>query len=82
MALDLKLGDAVRLKKAHPCGSFLWQVTRLGADIGIVCQQCRRYVLLPRPYLERRVKEVIGPESPRGCGQSQPRTASPASDPP
>jgi hypothetical protein len=34
-------------------------VTRLGADIGIVCRQCRRHVMLPRPYLERRVREVL-----------------------
>ena len=59
MALQLKIGDTVRMKKAHPCGNYLWQVTRLGADIGLVCQGCRRYVMLPRSYLGRRVKEVI-----------------------
>ena len=59
MALELRIGDVLRMKKPHPCGSHLWEVTRLGADIGIVCQKCRHYVLLPRPYLERRVKEVL-----------------------
>ena len=59
MALQLKIGDTVRMKKAHPCGNYLWQVTRLGADIGLVCQVCRRYVMLPRSYFERRVKEVL-----------------------
>ncbi len=59
MALELNIGDVLRMKKSHPCGSPLWEVTRLGADIGMVCRKCRRYVLLPRPYLERRVKEVI-----------------------
>lgn len=59
MALELNVGDVVRMKKSHPCGNSLWEVTRLGADIGIVCQQCRRYVMLPRTYLERRVKEVL-----------------------
>ena len=58
MALDLKVGDEVRLKRAHPCGGYLWRVTRLGADIGILCLKCHHYVLLPRPYLERRVREV------------------------
>ena len=62
MALDLKLGDVVRMKKPHPCGGHLWEVTRLGADIGLLCQGCQRRVLLPRPYLERRVREVL----PRG----------------
>ena len=59
MALELNIGDVLRMKKAHPCGNLLWEVTRLGADIGMVCRKCRRYVLLSRPYLERRVKEVI-----------------------
>ncbi len=62
MALNLKVGDQVRLKKAHPCGSYLWRVTRLGADIGILCLKCRHYVLLPRPYLERRLREVVRQE--------------------
>ncbi len=64
MAIKLKLGDVVRMKKAHPCGNSLWQVTRLGADIGLTCQKCQRRVMLPRGYLERRVREVIPGEQP------------------
>jgi hypothetical protein len=59
MALEVRVGDVVRMKKPHPCGGRLWEVTRLGADIGLLCQQCRRHVMLPRPYLERRVREVL-----------------------
>jgi hypothetical protein len=59
MALELRIGDTLRMKKPHPCGNSLWEVTRLGADIGIACRQCRRYVMLPRSYLERRVREVL-----------------------
>lgn len=66
MAIDLKVGDVLRLKKPHPCGNHLWGVVRLGADIGITCQGCQRYVLLPRSYLERRVKEVIPRERAGG----------------
>ena len=64
MAIDLKIGDVVRMKKAHPCGGHLWEVRRLGADIGIACQKCGRYVMLPRSYLARRVREVIPREHP------------------
>lgn len=59
MALDIKVGDVVRMKKAHPCGGHLWEVGRLGADIGITCQTCRHHLLLARSYLERRVREVL-----------------------
>ena len=58
MVLDIKLGDVVRLKKKHPCGSYEWQVIRLGADIGIKCLKCQRRVLLERSVFERRVKSI------------------------
>jgi hypothetical protein len=58
VVLDIKQGDVLRLKKKHPCGSYLWQVVRLGADIGIKCQVCGRRVLMGRSTLERRVKQV------------------------
>jgi hypothetical protein len=59
MVLEIKLGDVVRLKKKHPCGSDEWQVVRLGADIGIRCLKCQRRVLLERGVFERRVKAFI-----------------------
>ncbi len=64
MVLELRMGDVLRLKKTHPCGNNLWEVVRLGADIGIKCRKCERRVLLQRSYLERRVREVL----PRGAG--------------
>jgi hypothetical protein len=57
--MEISLGDLVRLKKKHPCGSYEWQVVRLGADIGIKCRGCNRRVLLERRDFERRVKEFI-----------------------
>lgn len=52
--LELWLGDVVRLRRPHPCGASEWQVVRLGADIGLVCQGCGRRVLLERRRLEAR----------------------------
>ena len=57
--MQIRLGDIVRLKKKHPCGSYEWRVIRIGADIGIKCQKCRRYVLLERSFLERRIKAFV-----------------------
>ena len=59
MALDLKVGEVVRLKKPHPCGGYLWTVTRLGADIGLVCRNCGRYVMIPQAQLARRIRSVV-----------------------
>jgi hypothetical protein len=63
--MKLKLRDIVRLKKKHPCGSYEWQVIRLGADIGIRCQKCQRQILMERRLLEKKVKAVI-PSPPPG----------------
>ena len=59
MAKDVQVGDLVRLRKPHPCGSFEWQFVRIGADIGIKCQVCGRRVMLARPTFNKRVKTVI-----------------------
>jgi len=57
--LKLYLGDVVQTRKTHPCGSDQWKVERLGADVGIRCQGCGRYVLMERAKLERRIKRFI-----------------------
>lgn len=59
MVMELKLGDVLRLRKVHPCGSTDWEVVRLGADIGIKCTGCGRMVLMPRSTLERRTKTML-----------------------
>lgn len=63
MVTEIRLGDIVRLKKKHPCGSDEWQVVRLGADIGIICQGCQHRVLLPRSVFERRIRTFVHRES-------------------
>jgi hypothetical protein len=59
MVMEIRLGDVVRLKKKHPCGSYEWQVVRLGADIGIKCLKCQQRVLIERSVLERRVSAFV-----------------------
>jgi hypothetical protein len=58
------MADVLRLRKPHPCGCDVWQVVRLGADIGIKCQACGHRVLLDRRTLEKRLKAFVsrGPE--------------------
>ncbi len=59
MVMEINIGDVVRLKKQHPCGGYEWQVVRVGADIGIVCLQCKRHVMLTRAVFERRFKVFV-----------------------
>jgi len=52
--LELRLGDRIRLRRRHPCGSHEWRVDRLGADIGLVCLGCGHRILMDRLEVERR----------------------------
>jgi len=59
MLVDVQVGDVLTLRKAHPCGTNQWTVTRIGADIGLKCQGCGRRIMLPRDVFNRRVKKFI-----------------------
>ncbi len=58
-ALELLLGDVLRLRRPHPCGGSDWLVDRLGADIGLRCRQCGRHVLVERRTVERRLAGFV-----------------------
>ncbi|MEW6028189.1 MAG: DUF951 domain-containing protein [Chloroflexota bacterium] len=58
MLPDLQVKDLVRMRKPHPCGSYEWTVTRLGADIGVECRVCGRRVMLTRRELMRRARTI------------------------
>lgn len=61
MPVKFNVGDIVKMRKAHPCGSALWQITRTGMDFGMKCRGCGHFVMLPRVKFERMVKEVVAP---------------------
>lgn len=56
--MDINMGDKVKLKKKHPCGSTEWEVLRVGADFRIKCLGCGRQVMIARRLLEKNVREV------------------------
>ena len=54
--ITYELGDIVRLKKKHPCGSFEWEILRTGMDFRLKCQGCGHLILIPRTKFEKMVK--------------------------
>lgn len=58
MKNDYKLGDIAIMKKAHPCGSNEWEITRIGADIKIKCLKCGHSVMLPRIEFNKKLKKI------------------------
>ena len=59
MYIEIHPGDIVRLRKKHPCGSTDWEVVRIGADIGLVCLECQRKIMLPRGTFNKRLKTIL-----------------------
>lgn len=47
------VGDIVKLKKQHPCGSFEWEILRVGADFRLKCMGCGHQVMLARKLVEK-----------------------------
>ncbi|MGN1160589.1 MAG: DUF951 domain-containing protein [Lachnospiraceae bacterium] len=58
MPMNIQVGNIVKLKKQHPCGSKEWEVLRSGADFRLKCCGCGHQIMLARPALEKNVREI------------------------
>ena len=54
--MDYNIGDIVRTKKAHPCGSKEWELTRVGVDFKLKCVGCEHVIVMPR---EKALKMIV-----------------------
>ena len=54
-----EVGDVVKLKKKHPCGSFEWEILRVGADFRLKCMGCGHQVMMTRRIVEKSTKDLI-----------------------
>jgi hypothetical protein len=54
--MEYNIGDKVKTKKTHPCGSKEWELTRVGVDFKMKCLKCEHIVILPR---EKALKAII-----------------------
>lgn len=51
--MDFRIGDVIKMKKQHPCGTNQWEITRVGMDFRLKCQGCGHQVMLPRKQVEK-----------------------------
>ena len=58
VAMQYEVGDIVKLKKKHPCGSFEWEILRVGADFRLKCLGCDHQVMMARKLVEKSTKEI------------------------
>lgn len=57
-SMQFEVGDIVKLKKKHPCGSFEWEILRVGADFRLKCTGCGHQIMIARRQVEKNVKEI------------------------
>jgi hypothetical protein len=59
--MDIQVGDIVKLKKQHPCGSSEWEILRVGMDFRLKCMGCGHQVMLPRKQVEKNIRQIRKP---------------------
>lgn len=56
--MTYEVGDIVKLKKKHPCGSFEWEVLRVGADFRLKCCGCDHQIMIARKQVEKNTRGI------------------------
>ena len=59
--LKYKIGTKVVMKKQHPCGSKLWEITRVGVDFKLKCQGCGHVIMIERQKALKMITKKIEP---------------------
>ena len=57
--MEINVGDVVKMKKAHPCGSYEWEVLRIGADFRLRCLGCDHQIMIARRMMEKNIREIV-----------------------
>lgn len=57
--MDIQVGDILKMKKQHPCGSAEWEVLRIGADFRLKCAGCGHQIMISRVKAEKNVRSVL-----------------------
>ena len=56
MADKFDVGDVIRMKKPHPCGSYEWEILRVGADFRLKCAGCGHQIMVSRKLVEKKIQ--------------------------
>lgn len=56
--VDIRVGDVITMKKAHPCGGKDFLVTRTGMDFKLECKKCGHLIMIPRLKAEKNIRKV------------------------
>ena len=55
---NFEVNDRIKMKKKHPCGSYEWQILRVGADFRLKCMGCGHQIMIARKLVEKNTKNL------------------------
>jgi hypothetical protein len=59
MEEKIQVGDVIKMKKQHPCGTNEWEIIRVGMDFRLKCIGCNRQVMVPRKLVEKNFRGFL-----------------------
>ena len=62
--MEFQIGDVIKMKKPHPCGSSEWEILRVGMDFRLKCMGCGRQVMVSRKLVEKKFRGFVK----KACG--------------
>ncbi len=57
--IPLHQNDRIQLKKPHPCGGKCFRILRVGSEVRVLCETCKRDMTIDRIKLEKAIKQVL-----------------------
>ena len=69
MADRFDVGDIIKMKKPHPCGSSEWEVLRTGADFRLKCMGCGHQIMVSRKLVEKNTRRITKKEQQDGTAR-------------
>ena len=58
MADKFDVRDVIRKQKPHPCGSYEWEILRVGADFRLKCAGCGHQIMVSRKLVEKNTRQI------------------------
>lgn len=57
--MNFEIGQKIKMKKPHPCGSNNWEILRVGMDFRLKCNGCGHQIMVPRKTVEKGFRGFI-----------------------
>lgn len=57
--MDFEVGQVIKMKKQHPCGTNEWEILRVGMDFKLKCMGCEHVVMVSRKLVEKNFRGFL-----------------------